>query len=57
MDEEFKTTYCLNKQLSCMEYIHTNYGDIPLDNEMQETIESSLRDLLEKRLNKLQQNS
>ena len=40
-----------------MEYIHTNYGDIPLDDEMQETIESSLRDLLEKRLNKLQQNS
>lgn len=40
-----------------MEYIHTNYGDIPLDDEMQKTIESSLRDLLEKRLNKVQQNS
>lgn len=48
--------YCLSKQLSCMEYIHTNYGDIELDEEMQAAVEAALRDLLEKRLVELKQN-
>ena len=48
--EEFEILYCLNKQLSCMEYIHTNYGEIPLDDEMRDIIKSSLEKLLEKRL-------
>lgn len=53
MDEEFKITYCLNKQLPCMDYIHTNYGVIDLDEEMQSIIEKELRLLLEKRLSEL----
>lgn len=46
--EEIK--YCLSKQLSSMEDIHTNYGEIPLDDEMKKIVENCLRELLEKRL-------
>jgi hypothetical protein len=54
---EFEISYSLNKQLSCMEHIHTNYGDIPLDVEMIDIIEKELRKLLEKRLAELKQKS
>lgn len=57
MNDEFKITYCLNKQLSCMDHIHTNYGDIELDEEMQASVEAALRELLEKRLANLKQNN
>jgi len=43
-------TLCLNKQLSTMEYIHTNYGNIELDEEMTAAVETALREILEKRL-------
>lgn len=51
---EDEISHSLSKQLSSMEYIHTNYGDLPLDIEMQETVEQALRDLLEKRLSKIE---
>lgn len=55
-DEEFKISYCLNKQLSSMDCIHTNYGDIELDDEMQAVVQKELRKILEKRLSELKQN-
>jgi hypothetical protein len=53
MDEQ-QISYCVAKQLSTMNYIHTDYGDIPLDIEMQETIEQTLRELLERRLSEIE---
>lgn len=55
--DEFEISYSLNKQLSTMEYIHTNYGDIPLDDEMKDILEVLLRKLLNKRLAELKQNN
>jgi hypothetical protein len=55
--DEFEISYSLSKQLSCMEYIHTNYGDIPLDDEMKDILEVLLRKLLNKRLAELKQNN
>lgn len=52
--DEFEISYSLNKQFSCMECIQTNYGDIPLDDEMIAVIQKPLRELLEKRLADLQ---
>lgn len=47
------TSYCLAKQLSSMDSIATDYGDIALDDEMKGAVEKTLRPMLEQRLEKL----
>lgn len=42
----------ITKQISSMEYIHTHYGDIELDSELNQAVQEALERVLYKRVNK-----
>ncbi len=50
MPDSFRWSYAISKQLSSAFAIETNYGDLPLDDEMREAVAQALRPILEQRL-------
>jgi hypothetical protein len=53
MDSTFALSYAISKQLAAATAISTNYGDIPLDDEMRAALDNALRPILKRRLNAL----
>jgi len=50
MDEN-RIEYALAKQTPSIEYIHTSYGDIDLDQELTQAVQEALERVLYKRIN------
>lgn len=48
--DKFEMQYAQAKQLPTATEIHTNYGDIPLDDEMRQAVEDALSPIFERRL-------
>ena len=42
--------YAVSKQTSSMNYIHTNYGDIELDSELEQVVKEAVERVLYKRI-------
>ncbi|MNY30780.1 hypothetical protein D3C86_1649060 [compost metagenome] len=53
MDTTFAISYAISKQLAAATAITTNYGDIPLDDEMRAALDAALRPILKRRLNQI----
>lgn len=51
MDSTFALSYAISKQLAAATVLSTNYGDIPLDDEMRAALDNALRPILKRRLN------
>jgi len=50
MDKD-EIRYAISKQTPSMEYIHTNYGDIELDSELNQAVKEAIERILYKRIN------
>jgi len=50
MDKD-EIRYAVSKQTSSMNYIHTNYGDIELDSELEQVVKEAVERILYKRIN------
>lgn len=53
MDTTFALSYAISKQLASSYAISTNYGDIPLDNEMRAALDNAIRPILKRRFDAL----
>lgn len=53
MESTFALSYAISKQLAAASAISTDYGDIPLDDEMRAALDAALRPILKRRLNGL----
>lgn len=51
MNDAESLSYAISKQLATAQYIGTNYGDIPLDDEMRAAVDNAVRPILKRRLN------
>ncbi len=51
MNDADSLSYAISKQLAAAQYISTNYGDIPLDDEMRAAVDNAVRPILKRRLN------
>ncbi|MFY3630375.1 hypothetical protein ACOTFH_27370 [Achromobacter xylosoxidans] len=51
MNDAQSLSYAISKQLATAQYISTNYGDIPLDDEMRAAVDNAVRPILKRRLN------
>lgn len=51
MNDAESLSYAISKQLAAAQYISTNYGDIPLDDEMRAAVDNAVRPILKRRLN------
>lgn len=51
METAESLSYAISKQLATAQYLSTNYGDIPLDDEMRAAVDNAVRPILKRRLN------
>jgi hypothetical protein len=51
MNDAESLSYAISKQLATAQYLSTNYGDIPLDEEMRAAVDNAVRPILKRRLN------
>lgn len=51
MNDADSLSYAISKQLATAQYLSTDYGDIPLDDEMRAAVDNAVRPILKRRLN------